>query len=73
MQDEILECSKISISFVNSENDPTQIDGLISRILPAAFTSALSQAISCEINSIPIKTDQIFKETTASENSSDVK
>lgn len=73
VQDEILECSKISISFVNSENDPTQIDGLISRILPAAFTSALSQAISCEINSIPIKTDQIFKETTASENSSDVK
>lgn len=73
VQDEILECSKISISFVNSENNPTQIDGLISRILPAAFTSALSQAVDREINSIPIKTNQIFKETNANENSGTAK
>lgn len=62
VEDEALKCDKISVSFVQSEKDPAQIDGLISRILPAAFTSALSQAIGHEINTIPLKPQIFFKE-----------
>lgn len=62
VEDEALKCDKISVSFVQSENDPKQIDGLISRILPAAFSSALSQAIGHEINTIPVKPQNFFKE-----------
>lgn len=62
VEDEALKCDKISVSFVQSENDPKQIDGLISRILPAAFSSALSQAIGHEINTIPVKPQTFFKE-----------
>ena len=60
--DENLHCDQISVSFIQSDNDPTQIDGLISRILPAAFTSALSQATGHEINTIPVKPQHFFKE-----------
>ena len=62
VEDEALKCDKISVSFVQSENDPKQIDGLISRILSAAFSSALSQAIGHEINTIPVKPQTFFKE-----------
>lgn len=62
VEDDALKCDKISVSFVQSENDPKQIDGLISRILPAAFSSALSQAIGHEINTIPVKPQTFFKE-----------
>lgn len=73
IEGETLECKKISISFMTSENEPIQIDGLISKILPAAFSSAVSQAISKEISTIPMKTDQIFKELSNNENSSNSK
>lgn len=67
--DENLHCDQISVSFIQSDNDPTQIDGLISRILPAAFTSALSQATGHEINTIPVKPQHFFKEMISNENS----
>ena len=67
--DENLHCDQISVSFVQSDNDPTQIDGLISRILPAAFTSALSQATGHEINTIPVNPQHFFKEMISNENS----
>lgn len=67
--DENLHCDQISVSFVQSDNGPTQIDGLISRILPAAFTSALSQATGHEINTIPVKPQHFFKEMISNENS----
>lgn len=73
VQDEVLECSKITVLFMNSENESTQIDGIIPKILPAAFASALSQAIDHEINTLPVKTEQIFtelyKEVKSNENS----
>lgn len=67
--DENLHCDQISVSFIQSDNEPTQIDGLISRILPAAFTSALSQATGHEINTIPVKPQHFFKEMISNENS----
>ncbi|MBQ0161982.1 MAG: xanthine dehydrogenase family protein [Treponema sp.] len=73
IQGEILECNKISLTFITSENPSTQIDGLISRIVPAAFTSALSQAIGKEISNIPVKTENIFKELSANEDSNNAK
>ena len=68
VENEILDYDKINITFMNSERESTQIDGLISRILPAAFTSALSQAIAHEINTLPVKAEDIFKEMALDEN-----
>ena len=68
-----LECNNIYISFMHSENSPIQLDGLISKVLPAAFTSALTMAISKEINTIPIQTDKLFKEIASNEDTSNNK
>lgn len=58
---EKLTAKNISISFVQSESEPAQIGGLIKKALPAAFTSALSQALRLDIHSIPLKNGEIFK------------
>ncbi len=56
-----LSARHIHISFVQSESESAQIGGLIKKALPAAFTSALSQALGCQINSIPLKDDTLFR------------
>ncbi len=61
VENEMLDCAKISVSFVQSESEPAQIGGLIKKCLPAAFSSALSQALGSDIPSLPIKTDSLFK------------
>lgn len=59
--DEKLSAKNIYISFVQSESEPAQIGGLIKKALPAAWTSALSQALRLDIHSIPLKNGEIFK------------
>lgn len=73
VEGEVIPYEKIAVFFMNSENESTQIDGLISRILPAAFSSAVSQALSLEINTIPLNTEKVFKEIMANENSTNTK
>ena len=73
VENEIIDYDKIQITFMNSERESTQIDGLISRILPSAFTSALSQAISHEISVLPVRAEDIFKELSLNENSGNSK
>lgn len=60
MDEDELDCAKISISFIHSQNEPKQLHGLIANVIPAAFSSALSQAISETITSIPVKEDLLF-------------
>ena len=50
----------MKISFVQSENDSSQIGELVYQVIPAAFTQALTQALNCTINSIPLSSDTIF-------------
>lgn len=56
-----LTCSKISVQFMQSEDEPKQIGNIIYSILPAAYTSALSQAIAVSVETLPIQTDTIYK------------
>ena len=58
---EKLSAKNIYISFVQSESEPAQIGGLIKKALPAAFASALSQALRLDIHSIPLKNNELFK------------
>lgn len=61
VETEIFDCNDISITFVQSEEEPVHIGGLIKKVIPAAFSSALSQALGKDINSLPIKSDTIYK------------
>lgn len=61
IQGERLAAKNISIAFVQSEAESAQIGGLIKKALPAAFASALSQAVNCEIRSLPLKEGEILK------------
>lgn len=56
-----LECPKIVVKFAQSDDEPKNLDSLIYSILPAAFSSAASQAIAKKIGFLPLKTDSIFK------------
>ncbi|MCQ2242498.1 xanthine dehydrogenase family protein [Treponema sp.] len=59
-EDDRIEYPQVKISFCQSENDSSQIGELVYQVIPAAFTQALTQALNCTINSIPLKTDTIF-------------
>ncbi len=54
VQDDILECNNINIEFIESSEDSKQLGDLVYNLIPVAFTSAVSQALSCDINEIPI-------------------
>lgn len=58
--DDRIEYPPVKISFVQSENDSSQIGELVYQVIPAAFTQALTQALNCTINSIPLSSDTIF-------------
>ena len=51
----------VSVQFTQSDDEPKQIGHLVFSILPAAYTSALSQALASTVNSLPLKTDSLFK------------
>ncbi|MCR5762776.1 MAG: xanthine dehydrogenase family protein molybdopterin-binding subunit [Treponema sp.] len=60
LEDDSIECNNIKISFVASEEEPSEIGKLVYQILPAAYTEAISQAIGKTIDKIPIKTDTLY-------------
>ena len=61
VEEETLRCPLISVQFTQSEEEPKQIGGLIYSILPAAYASALSQAIAQAVNCVPLQTDSLYK------------
>ena len=54
-------CDGINISFVQSNNRSGQVGGLIHNSLPAAFSSALSLALTTQLTNIPCTEDLLFK------------
>ena len=60
MEGERLDAEKISIAFVNSETESKQIGALIKKALPAAFSAAISQALNCNENFLPLKSNSLF-------------
>lgn len=60
VEGERLDAEKISIAFVNSETESKQIGALIKKALPAAFSAAISQALNCNENFLPLKSNSLF-------------
>ncbi|MBD5406130.1 MAG: xanthine dehydrogenase family protein [Treponema sp.] len=52
---------EIKIFFVQSTNPPSQISSLMHNIIPAAYTSALSQAVSSTVRSFPCGEKELFE------------
>lgn len=59
-EDDRIEYPPVKISFMQSEEESSQIGELVYQVIPAAFTQALTQALNCTINSIPLKSETIF-------------
>ncbi len=57
---EKLDCNKIAISFIHSQGEPKQINRLVKNTIPAAFCSALSEAISETITALPVESNLLF-------------
>lgn len=53
---------KIKILFIQSEDDPSQIGELVYQVIPSAYTQALNQALSSNINYLPLQNASIFNE-----------
>ena len=68
VQDESLTCPAISVQFTQSDEEPKQIGALVHSILPAAYTSALSQALACTVDFLPLRSDSLFKVMEKNEN-----
>ena len=67
-------CDFIDITFTSSNNKSGQVGGLIHNSLPAAFSSALSLALTTQLTEIPCTEDLLFKLTkkrTKQENQGD--
>lgn len=64
-----LKCPVITVQFTQSEEEPKQIGGLIYSILPAAYASALSQAVASTVEKLPLKTESLFTLIERHENS----
>lgn len=49
------------IFFINSEESPAQIGELVHNTIPAAFSSALSLALSTRISTLPVSQDLLYE------------
>ena len=63
IQDEkiIIPSNGLKVCFVESKNNPGQIGNLVHKVIPAAFTSALSQAISDSVYKIPVQEETLYQ------------
>lgn len=69
IEDEELESPAISIQFIQSEDEPKQLGDIAASLLPAAYSSALSQAVGETITNMPVQTDTVYKLTEKLKNS----
>lgn len=65
VQDTIVPCENIKISFLASKETPCQIGKLIHNLIPAAFSSALSMALSKPVTHIPCTEQELYELTQA--------
>lgn len=67
VQDTIVSCGQIKISFLNSSEAPCQIGKLIHNLIPAAFSSALSMALQRQVSHIPCTEQELYELTKTPE------
>lgn len=58
-----LSYDQLKISFLESDNSPSQIGKLIHNLIPAAFSSALSLALGKEVNNLPCTEQELYELT----------
>ena len=57
---ETVECRDVKIRFMQSEANPAKIGELACQAIPAAYTQALSQALNCTFDSLPLETHSLY-------------
>ena len=57
---ETVECRDVKIRFMQSETEPAKIEELAYQVIPAAYTQALSQALNCTFDSLPLETHSLY-------------
>ena len=55
-----MECRDVKIRFMQSEGEPAKIGELACQAIPAAYTQALSQALNCTFDSLPLETHSLY-------------
>ncbi|MBQ9494221.1 MAG: xanthine dehydrogenase family protein [Treponema sp.] len=58
---ETITCDRVHISFIQSDIPPVQIGNLVHNIIPAAFSSALSLALSSQVHELPCTLETLYK------------
>lgn len=61
VENQTVDYDSINIEFITSDNEPGQIGELVHNTLPAAFSSALSLALSTQINTLPASQSLLFE------------
>jgi hypothetical protein len=61
VKNDFTDAQKINISFLQNTDHPRQIGDAVYTILPAAYTNALTQAVSFDVHALPIEPDTIFR------------
>ena len=61
VSDGSLSCPPVHISFIQSEENPMQVGELVYQAVPSAYTAAVSQALGCTINELPLHTDSLYE------------
>ncbi len=60
VEDDTVESDNIHVSFLKSDAAPEQIGELVYQIIPAAYIQAISQALGCSVNFIPLNIKTIY-------------
>ncbi|MCR4580735.1 MAG: molybdopterin-dependent oxidoreductase [Treponema sp.] len=60
VRDKTIRCDAIHIRFIKSDNKSGQIGGLVHNVLPAAFSSAISLAVTKQLTSLPCTEARLF-------------
>ena len=60
VRDKTIRCDEIHIKFMQSDNKSGQVGGLVHNVLPAAFSSALSLALTKQLTTLPCTEARLF-------------
>ena len=62
VSEDILDCNfqNIQILFLESNAEPAQIGEQVYQVIPAAYTQAISQALDCTLDYLPISVESIY-------------
>ena len=63
VEDDTVRCDAIHVQFIQSDDEPKQIGDIAYTVLPAAFTTAVSQSLATTLARLPLQNDTLYKLT----------